>query len=153
MTRQLCWPILALGALSACGILESSPAAKDLTFEVREVDYWSPGPPRQIVLLVHGDTIYPCMNYEIEGDLQVQGRLIRVTMSGAIQTPQICLTAIGPAVFRAALGITDGPYTLDFVRRGVTDRYILNVTQAAIEITPLQMHFTQPAARRFPRLG
>ena|SRR6267143_4318548 len=153
MTRHLCWPILAFGALAACGTLESSLAAKDLTFEVREVDYWSPGPPRQIVLLVQGDSIYPCMNYQIESDLQVQGRSIRVTMSGAIKAPQICLTALGPAVYRAALGIADGSYTLDFVRRGVTDRYVLNVTQSAIEITPLETHFTRPAAQRFPRLG
>jgi len=146
-------PLLALVALHTCSIVDSGPRAGDLTFEVREVDYWSPGPAKQIVLLVQGDKQYPCMNYQLESALRVQGNSIRVTMSGAIQEPEICLTAIGPAVYRTALGIGNGSYELAFVRQGVTDRYAITVTPSAIRITTLESHFTRPAALTFPRLA
>jgi hypothetical protein len=124
-----------------------------LSFEVREVDSWSPGPPRQIVLFVQNDSTYSCMNFQIESSLVVQDDVIRDEMSGAIKAPEgICLTAIGPAVFRAGLGIGEGSYTLEFVRHGVTDRYGLTVTRSAIRIMTLQAHFTQPTARTSPRL-
>ena len=153
MTVRPSLPILALVALHTCSIVDAGPRAGDLTFEVREVDYWWPGPAKQIVLLVQGDDEYPCMNYQLESDLRVQGNSIRVTMSGAIKEPEVCLTAIGPAIYRTALGIENGSYELEFVRQGVTDRYAITVTPVVIEITTLESHFTRPAARTFPRLA
>ncbi len=146
-------PLLALVALHTCSIVDPGPRAGDVTFEVREVDYWSPGPAKQIVLLVQGDEQYPCMNYQLESALRVQGNSIRVTMSGAIKEPEICLTAIGPAIYRTALGIGNGSYELAFVRQGVTDRYTITVTPSVIRITTLESHFTRPAALTFPRLA
>jgi hypothetical protein len=145
-------PMLALVALQTCSILDAGPRAGDLTFEVREVDYWSPGPAQQIVLLVYGDQSYPCMNYQIESDLSIQDHSIRVAMTGAIKKPEVCLTAIGPAIYRAALGIGNGAYELEFVRQGLTDRYVITVTEMAIQIMTRESHFTRPAARSFPRL-
>ena len=153
MTIRPSLAILALVALPGCSIVDPGPRAGDLTFEVREVDYWSPGPAKQIVLLVQDEGGYPCMNYQIESELQVQGNSIRVAMSGAIKQPEICLTAIGPAIYRTALGIGDGSYELEFVRQGVTDRYSITVTPVVIQITTFESHFTRPAALTFPRLG
>jgi hypothetical protein len=152
MTLRPPLPILALVALQSCSIVDPGPRAGDLTFEVREVDYWSPGPPQQIVLLVRGNQDYPCVNYQIESELSIQGNSIRVAMTGAIKEPEVCLTAIGPAIYRSALGIGNGSYDLTFVRQGVTDRYSVTVTQTSILITAVDSHFTRPAARSFPRL-
>ena len=144
--------MLAVVALHTCSILDAGPRSGDLTFEVREVDYWSPGPAQQIVLLVQDDQAYPCMNYQIESDLSIQDNSIRVAMTGTIKKPEICLTAIGPAIYRTALGIGNGAYELAFVRQGLTDRYVVTVTETAIQITTRESHFTRPAARSFPRL-
>ena len=142
--------MLALIALHTCSIFDAGPRARDLTFEVREVDYWGPAP--QIVLLVQDDQVYPCMNYQIESDLSIQDHSIRVAMTGAIQKPEGCLAAIGPAIYRTALGIGNGAYELEFARQGLTDRYVISVTEIAVQITTRESHFTRPAARSFPRL-
>src|SRR5687767_6108133 len=106
-------PMLALVVLHTCSILDAGPRAGDLTFEVREVDYWSPGPAHQIVLLVQDDQGYPCANYQIESNWSIQDHSIRVAMTGAVKKPEICLTAIGPAIYRTALGIGNGVYELE----------------------------------------
>lgn len=92
------------------------------------------------------------MNYQIESQLSIEGDAIRVSMTGAIKEPEVCLTAIGPAVYRTALGIGNGTYKLEFTRQGVTDRYGIRVTDTNIQIVTLESHFTRPVARSFPRL-
>jgi len=141
--------LFALVALTACEVLQGAPEGGLLTFEVREVP-WDPPSPR-IVLFVSNDTTYPCLNYRIENELTVQNHSIRVAMSGVVSAPNVCLNAIGPAQIRSPLPIADGTYTLEFVRGGQTDRYVLTVTASAIQITILEARFTRPTALRFPR--
>lgn len=149
MRSSALYALVALVAITACQALPGPPEGGLLTFEVREVP-WDPPTPR-IVLFVSNDSTYPCLNYRIENELTVQNHSIRVAMSGAVSAPNVCLTAIGPAQIRSPLPIADGTYTLEFVRGGLTDRYVLTVTASAIQITPLETHFTRPTAIRFPR--
>jgi hypothetical protein len=143
-----------LATLGSCDPTTSLEEGGPLTFEILEVDWVDPPPPpRQILLTVATEKEYPCMNYRIDGEFGVADRTLHVELSRRITIGDICLTAIGPAQYRAALPITDGTYSLVFARGGQTDRYILTVTQAAFEITTIEAHFTRPAARRFPRGG
>lgn len=141
--------LIALAALPSCDMLDGPAAGDLLTFEVREVD-WDPPTPR-IVLFVSDDKVYPCINYHIDNELRIRDHSIRVEMSGGVTEPGVCLTAIGPAQIRAPLAIAEGSYMLEFVRRGVTDRYTLNVTEAAIQIAVVDAHYTSPTALSFPR--
>jgi hypothetical protein len=140
-----------LGAAAACGITDSRDSS-NLAFEIREGYYVNDPPPApQIVLLVETETQFPCMNYGLESDLVIAGTVLRVNASNRITKPEVCLTAIGPAGYRVALPVGVGSYTLEFVRDGVIDRYGVTITDAAIEITIEDAHFTHPKAVSFPR--
>src|SRR5207247_1691535 len=138
----------------ACDTLGPEREGGALTFEVREVDWFSPpDTTRQIELFLATEEQYPCANYRLESDLGIQGNKLRVDISGRVTIGQTCLTAIGPAQFRAVLPLADGAYALELARGGLTDRYILTVTEAAIDIATLSAQFTRPTAQRFPRGG
>ena len=143
-------------ALIACGTSEIVAPIDDvgpLTFEVREVDYFGPpGAGPQIALFLATEKQYPCMNYNLESTLGIQADNVHVDISGRVTIGEICLTAIGPAQFRAVLPIAAGTYVLEFTRASLTDRYTLIVTDTAIEIVTRDAHFTRPTANSFPRL-
>ena len=124
----------------------------ELSFAIREGYYVDPPPPPpQIALIVETTKQYPCFNYWLESELHVADHLLRVVVTDSVHIPQVCLTAIGPAQYRAALPVSAGRYTLEFVRNGLTDRYDVTISDWAISITPLQSTFTHPTARQFPR--
>jgi hypothetical protein len=142
-----------LGALAACRLVDRPRDESALRFSVSEVDWFSDaGPGNHIVLQVMTEKEYSCMNYQLESELAVSGRLVQVGFTGNVTIGQVCLTAFGPARFVAALPLTDGVYTFEFSRGGATDRYQVTVSAAAIEITPVGLgRFTRPTAARFPR--
>jgi len=144
-------PVL-LGALAACGIFDSIRDSSPLTFAIREghiVD--PPPPPSQIGLLVSTETQYPCLGYQLANEFSVAGSVLHVSVSDRVTKPEVCATAIGPAGFRVLLPVTTGTYTLEFTREGITDRYSVTITATAIEIAPIESHFTHPTALSFPR--
>ena len=138
---------LSAVTLIACWACDALAPNKDVgppTFEVREV-----GP--QIVLFLATETQYPCMNYGLDSKLDVHASTLNVDVSTRVTRPEICLTAIGPAMFRAVLPIIGGVYELEFTRAGQTDRYSLTVTHTTIVIATREAHFTRPTADTFPR--
>ncbi len=139
--------------LGPCEVTTAPNETDPLTFEILEGYFVDSPPPPQIVLRVTTANEYECMNYWIESELGVADRILRVDMSGRITIGEVCLTAIGPAQYKTALPITEGTYTLLFVRGGQTDRYALTVTPTQFTVTTFEKHFTRPAAARFPRGG
>ena len=124
----------------------------DLTFAIREGYYVDPPPPPpHIALIVETTKQYPCANYWLESELHVADHLLRVVVTENVRVPRVCLTAVGPAQYRAALPVSTGRYTLEFLRNGLTDRYEVTISDSAILITPLQSSFTHPTAHQFPR--
>ncbi len=143
---------VALIACWACDALAPNEDVSLLTFDVRVVDYFGPpgaGPP--IVLFLATETQYPCMNYGLDSKLDVHANTLNVDVSTRVTRPEICLTAIGPAMFRAVLPIIEGVYELESTRAGQTDRYSLTVTHTTIVIATREAHFTRPTADTFPR--
>ncbi|PYO93071.1 MAG: hypothetical protein DMD62_11225 [Gemmatimonadetes bacterium] len=104
-----------------------------------------PSGAHQVVLLVSDQQSYPCMNYQLDGGMNVAGQTIRVTMSGSVIKPDVCMTATGPAQYQTALPVAPGTYDLDFERGASLDRYRLTVTTSAISITTVESSFTRPA--------
>ncbi|HMJ58181.1 MAG TPA: hypothetical protein VK467_03535 [Gemmatimonadales bacterium] len=140
---------------AACGTVDLTHDSSPLRFSIREGYILDPPPPpTQIGLLVETTTQYPCLGYRLESEFHVSGSTLRVSVSDRVTKPsEVCLTAIGPAGFRVLLPTAIGTYTLEFTRDGVTDRYTVTITDAAIEIAPIEMHFTTPTALTFPRGG
>jgi len=143
--------IAAVTILAGCGILDSSHDSSPLSFSIVGGSYFDPPEVHHIALIVQTETQYPCMNYQLESSLGVAGSSLRVDVSGRILKPNVCLTAVGPAVYTAALPLDNGTYSLEFRRGGLTDRYTLTVTTSAIEILTIESHFTHPTASQFPR--
>ena len=150
--RPLLLSAATLIACWACDALAPNEDVSPLTFEVREADYFgTPGTGPQIVLFLATETQYPCMNYGLDSKLDVHASTLNVDVSTRVTRPEICLTAIGPAMFRAVLPIIEGVYELEFTRAGQTDRYTLTVTHTTIVIATREAHFTRPTADTFPR--
>lgn len=149
-------PLLLLAAPLAswaCDILAPGERySGQLSFGIREGYYVNPPPPPpHIALILTTATQYPCANYWLESEFSVAGSVLRVDVSDRVRIGEVCLTAIGPAQYKVALPVTAGTYTLEFGRDGLTDRYSVTVTEAAIEIATIEAHFTRPTAERFPR--
>jgi hypothetical protein len=146
--------LVLLGAVAACGLIDSSGDSSPLSFEIREGYYVDPPPPPpHIALILTTATQYPCANYWLESELSVAGSVLHVDVSDRVRIGEVCLTAIGPAQYKVALPVTAGTYTLEFARDGVTDRYTVTVTDTAIEIATIEAQFTTPTAVSFPRGG
>lgn len=124
------------------------PGPEGTQLQLVFVVHYAPVPSgaHQVVLLVSDQQTYPCMNYQLDGGTSVAGQTIRVTMSGRVIKPDVCMTATGPAQYQAALPIAPGTYDLDFAQGGAVDRYRLTVTASAISITTIESSFTRPAA-------
>ena len=152
--RLLSITVAALVTCAGCNLFAPGVHdGDDLNFAIREGSFVNPPPPPpQIVLIVETTKVYPCFNYSLEAALQVADHLLRVLVTENVHAPEeICLTAIGPAQYRAVLPVTVGRYTLEFVRNGVTDLYEVTISDSAIFIAPLRSSFTHPTAGQFPR--
>ena len=146
------WSAVVLTVFAGCGTTDIAGDGGRLRFWLGEGYFVNSPPPPQIALIVESEVGYGCANYHLDGRFDAADRVLRVELTGTVSIGQICLTALGPAQFRTALPVTSGAYNLEFTRFGVTDRYRLDVSAAALEITPLEApHFTTPKARRFPR--
>lgn len=99
---------------------------------------------QQVMLLVSDQRTYPCANYQLESGTRVAGQSVRVSMSGNVIKPDVCLTSTGPAQYQTTLPLVPGTYALEFARSGALDRYRLTVTPSAIEITTIESSFTRP---------
>ena len=99
---------------------------------------------QQVLLHVSDQRTYPCANYQIESATSITGQTIRVSMSGNVIKPDVCMTSTGPAQYQTALPLVPGTYELEFARSSATDRYRLTMTPSAIEITTIASSFTRP---------
>jgi hypothetical protein len=103
-----------------------------------------PSGTQQVVLLVSDQQTYPCTNYQLDSGVSVTGQTVRVSMSGNVIKPDVCVTSSGPAQYQTALPLVPGTYALEFARSNAVDRYRLTVTPSAIEITTIESSFTRP---------
>jgi hypothetical protein len=151
--RPALFAALTLIACWGCDILNPGQEySGQLNFAIREGYYVDFPPPPHIALILETAKEYECMNYHLEAEFNAVGEVLRVAVSDKVRTPNICLTAIGPAQYRVALPVTTGSYVLEFTREGATDRYTVTVTDAAIEVVPIDFTtFTHPKAASFPR--
>ena len=141
--------IASLIFLTGCsGILDQSngdihPIDDTILFSIVdsiELSSWTG--PRDWILGMSTETIYPCCNWSLEHYIVRDHNYITVNLLGIYQ-PDICLTALGPAVSSSALGISNGEYALTFVYNGMYDDYVIAVSDSGAVITEMDATFTQ----------
>ncbi len=81
------------------------------------------------------------MNWSIAGSLRKVGDRLRLSL-GNLRVPQICFTAIGPAVYKTELACPAGKYSLDVGLYGQVDRYSLEISDSLVVIDSLQTSFS-----------
>jgi len=141
--------IASLIFLTGCsGILDQSngdihPIDDTILFSIVdsiELSSWTG--PRDWILGMSTETIYPCCNWSLEHYIVRDHNYITVNLLG-IYEPDICLTALGPAVSSSALGISNGEYALTFAYNGMYDDYVIAVSDTGAVITEMDATFTQ----------
>ena len=143
--------------LTGCHIFDSDRRDRtraldsDVIFNLSEgyKDYLVIDEPR-IRLLLRTEVIYGCCNYSILSDVSFEPRGIGVDIRG-IYTPEICLTATGPAKYSLLFDIQNGIYLLTFSNGDFTDRYTLEVTDSFIRISEVASQFTKPEYKLYWR--
>ena len=142
--------IASLIFLTGCsGILDQSngdihPIDDTILFSIVdsiELSSWTG--PRDWILGMSTETIYPCCNWSLEHYIERDHSCITVNLLGVYE-PDICLSALGPAGSSSALGISNGAYVLTFAYDGMYDDYSVTVSDSGVVITEVDATFTQP---------
>ena len=129
-------PLLALLALSCENADEPevvNTLGTDVRFEMTEY-LESESPTLSFKFLTQKD--FPCINYRISSDYQVNGRAITISLS-EIAASDVCLEAIGPAASFLDLGtLAEGEYDLTInVGKNLVNTGVLSVAEAAYRLT------------------
>ena len=103
------------------------------------------GAAGNVTLKVGTETIQPCINYNFENSVNIKNNDINVILGDA-KRPDICLTAVGPAVFKKELKLKEGDYTLEFQSAYKTDIYSLKVFNDRVEVKAIESNFSKYAS-------
>jgi hypothetical protein len=142
------FPFILFAAVAGCSQDIVSPEGetpRQLSFH-----FWEMQSGIWFLRVETADAVYGCVNYQLHGTVVRTGDIVEVTAPGTVDPPDVCLTAIGPAVLRAPAELSPGEYELVFHNAGRTDRYALSVSDTAYTVHPLMQRFTQPTSSRFP---
>lgn len=104
----------------------------------------------EIFLFLETEKIYGCCNYGISTDCDIDGRKIEVDILG-INQPEVCLTAIGPAIARIHLPLSNKLYSLKISGDDFTNNYAVIVTDSSISVTGDSTVNTKPEIELFWR--
>lgn len=152
MTARLVGTLAALGTLAACGISDPKDLGV-LNFELR-TDTAS-GQPMPIELVVRTEDQSPCLKYVLQTLVGFGSDVVDVNFTQTDLPESTCIPSDGPFVFRYPIGfgpVRDGnPFFLKFQRAGAVDRYVVIVSDSAIDIAPLRSAFTHADATHVPR--
>ncbi len=148
--------IMFLLVFLSCDVFDSpekelKPIEGNIIFSVKEgyENYDSISEPG-IMLSMATEKIYGCYNWSIISKIMVQGNKVLIDLLG-VYVPEICLTALGPAISTSFLDISNGKYLLYFSSKNIIDRYVLTVTDSSIKITEDVSQFTKPKFELFWR--
>lgn len=75
-----------------------------------------------LTLRIRSETLeqQPCYNYTLVTDYHLDENNIRVRYEG-VDAPEICLTALGPAVSERSFSLENGSYDVEFINDGISN--------------------------------
>jgi len=156
MKAHLVGTLAAVGSLAGCGISEPKDL-RPLSFEIREqtVSDTASVVPMPIELVVRTEAQVPCLKYVLRPSVGFGTDGVAVNLNQTDLPGDTCIPSAGPFEFRYPIGFgavtTDNPFFLTFERAGLVDRYLVIVSESAIDIAPLRSMFTHPNATHVPR--
>lgn len=106
-----------------------------------------------LYLTMQTEKIYGCCNFSIAADIDFTPDVITVSLREVIK-PEICLTALGPALFREPFPVPPGTYTFTVRTADSTDTHTLVITDSSVVIRPGSTGISRPDTTllwRFPR--
>lgn len=152
MKAHLVGTFAVLGALAGCGISDPKDLGT-LSFELRSDT--ASAQPMPIELVVRTEEQTPCLKFVLQGSVGFGMDVVAVNFTQTNLPESACIPSNGPFVFRYPIGFgpvrNDNPFFLTFERAGAVDRYLVIVSDTAIDIAPLRSVFTQPNATHVPR--
>lgn len=104
----------------------------------------------ELALYLKTEEPFGCVNYSLDLDVEIEGQDLFVTLRGVIE-PDVCLTAIGPAISYTRLPISEGEYTLHFSYSGERDSYQISISSQSVDISPANGEFTRRQEERLWR--
>jgi hypothetical protein len=147
--KMIVYFITVVIVLSGCDLLESGSTASPeldskILFKVNE-SYEPHGEEQEpkIFIDLYTAKTYPCFNYSIVTSHSVNKKQIEIELL-AINAPEVCLTALGPARGRINLGYLDGGYEIIFKNREFRDNYNLIINDTLIFVDGEETVNTKP---------
>jgi hypothetical protein len=104
----------------------------------------------ELALFLETEEPFGCVNYTLDIDVEAEGQDIFVTLHG-VSEPDVCLTAIGPALSYTPLPLSDGVYTLHFSYSGERESYQVSISDQSIDVSPAKGEFTRRQDERLWR--
>jgi hypothetical protein len=152
MKAQWVGTVAALGSLAGCGISDPKDLGT-LNFEIRQDTASSQ--PMPIELVVRTEEQTPCLKFVLQGSVGFGMDVVAVNFTQTDLPESTCIASDGPYEFRYPIGFgpvrNDNPFFLTIERAGAVDRYLVIVSESAIDIAPLRSVFTHPDATHVPR--
>lgn len=121
--------------------LEVKPLDSDLTVTFFEPYVSQSDGDFQLAVSLTTDKIYGCYNNEVHATLRNRGHDVFVEIGG-IYFPDLCLTAIGPAMYRNTLHLAAGEYRLHMRSSRGDDVYALTIGRGSISVHQTDNAFT-----------
>ena len=101
------------------------------------------GQTESVILRVEGPEEYPCANYPLLVESAVGAGGLEARIVGVGEAPEICLTAIGPAVWAAELPADVDGYRVRLRLDGDLDTYKLTRDGDRVRIATLEASFSR----------
>ncbi len=98
----------------------------------------------QTKLIMQTDSIYSCVNYGIQTEIEISSSEINIQMGEIKLDGDICLTALGPATSSLFLDLSEGEYVLNIIQKGVTDKYKIMINDSSIITQTIDAEFSKP---------
>lgn len=152
MNAHVVGTLAVVGALAGCGISDPKDIGA-LSFELLNDTASTQSMPIELVVRTEEQT--PCLRFVLQGLVGFGMDGVHVQFTQTDLPESTCIPSSGPFVFRYPIGFgpvtTDNPFFLTFERAGAVDRYVVIVSDTAIDIAPLRAAFTQPNATHVSR--
>lgn len=112
----------------------------DINFMPKEVHY-SPNTPQtpSLILALNTVEIYRCDNYTLGITKFTNGNELIIRLDEVL-SPEICLTAFGPA--STYIDLPENISNITFINGNIIDKYSIDIDQEKVSITPIQNKFT-----------
>ena len=125
-------------------------AACDSAFDADPVTltaYVADDDPARVSFTLAGADVYPCDNYALGVEAEVRADGLDAVVTGGVAAPTICLTAPGPARWRASLPAALDGYAVRVRRGRDTDTFRLTTSGDRIRVETVEASFVRVEVR------